>query len=148
MNCQDVFGQICAHVNPLPSFLVPAQGGAYACPRLIIGCAGVNISNMTDLCQAATQGAWCVDVADIYPGAEALASSARSRIVHTKIVPDANQLTELSPDKIQQALLRSKSRLGRVPHCMQLHWWGEPGEDLARTTNIESMHGPAFPCSR
>ena len=32
----------------------------YACPRLLIGCAGLNASNAPELCQASLQGAWCV----------------------------------------------------------------------------------------
>ena len=59
----------------------------YACPRLLVGMAGLpnDPASVTALQTAAELGAWAVDCADIYPGSEALARAAGSRLVKSSL---------------------------------------------------------------
>ena len=128
-NCRDNLGLACSHMRMLPYVQLGVGGsGTYSCPRLIIGCAGMAVDDATSVARlqvAANRGAWAVDVADIYPGAEQLANLAGSRIVHTKYVPDRASLATLQASTVHAAMMRSLARLGRRPHAMQLHWWGD-----------------------
>ena len=49
-----------------------------------------------------------------------------------RYVPDETSLASLTARDVELALARSGRRLGRRPHAVQLHWWGEADEALAR----------------
>ena len=138
-HCRDNLGLACSYMRILPYVKLGGGGGgssgSYSCPRLIVGCAGLDTTDagaaesIERLQAAAARGLCAVDVADIYPGSEDLVRSAGSRIIQTKYVPDRSSLSGLDAAGVHQAMLRSLARLGRPPQAMQLHWWGDVADD-------------------
>ncbi len=84
-------------------------------------------SDMNEFVQA---GITTFDCADIYTGVEALigeflqSEAGRAVQVHTKCVPDLEQLHTLTPADIERTVERSAHRLGvSALDVVQLHWW-------------------------
>ena len=78
--CRDNLGLACSTMRILPYVkLGHGAGSGYSCPRLIVGCAGLDATetgvaaSIQRLQAAAAKGLCAVDVADIYPGSEQLA---------------------------------------------------------------------------
>eukprot|EP00854_Cymbomonas_tetramitiformis_P007868 gene7868-9343_t len=77
-----------------------------------------------------------IDMGDIYTGVEALVgkhiarcastgASPQSVIIHTKLVPDLDNLSKVDSNYVKGVLLRSRNRLG-ICHpldLVQFHWW-------------------------
>jgi aryl-alcohol dehydrogenase-like predicted oxidoreductase len=140
--CRDNLGLVASKLSILPAFTIDTGNAySYSCPRLIVGCAGMGPTpvDIAVLQDSARFGMNCVDVADIYPGAEELACSAGNALVHTKYVPDHNALGSLGESDVQCALARSKARLGRTPHAVQLHWWGEIEEGVGQLAKVAAL---------
>lgn len=90
-----------------------------------------------DLIAAFDAGIRAYDCADIYTGVEELIGAARRRLadirgldaarsvkVHTKLVPDLDQLATISRDYIRGIVDRSLARLGAERlDLVQFHWW-------------------------
>jgi 2-polyprenyl-6-methoxyphenol hydroxylase-like FAD-dependent oxidoreductase/aryl-alcohol dehydrogenase-like predicted oxidoreductase/nucleoside-diphosphate-sugar epimerase len=132
--CRDNLGLACRSMRVLPYIKIGGDSGGYSCPRLIVGCAGLDTTDsaaasIERLRAAAAHGLCAVDVADIYPGSEELVKLAGARIVHTKFVPDRSALAGLDAVAVSRAVHRSRARLGRRPQAVQLHWWGDANAD-------------------
>ena len=81
---------------------------------------------------AAERGGLVLDCADIYTGVEALVgdwmrargADADQVRVHTKFVPDLDELPRLGRDRVRRSIDRSRRRLGVAAlDLVQLHWW-------------------------
>ena len=122
---------------------------------------------LADMAVFAQAGIDTFDCADIYTGVEALIGEYRRRYpmlaattrVHTKFVPDLNDLATLTTDDVTRVIDRSLQRLGvERLDLVQFHWWdfGIPGyveaamqlEELRRqgkisrigVTNFDTVH--------
>ncbi len=89
---------------------------------------------VADMAAFVASGITAFDCADIYTGVEAtigryLASTARAANgpdvrVHTKYVPDYDELGQLTRDGVEAIIDRSRSRLGvERLDMVQFHWW-------------------------
>lgn len=82
------------------------------------------------------------DCADIYTGVESLIGDFRASVpagtvrVHTKCVPDLNQLDTLRPENLAETIERSRVRL-RVDaiDLVQFHWWDYTRGDYLAAAN-------------
>lgn len=125
----------------------------YSISRVIKGCwqmaeghgaaLGRTVNHINELCEFADAGITTFDCADIYTGVEELLGRFRKEYtrrngcgaihrirVHTKFVPDLDQLGRIDRAYVERIIDRSLRRLGMdILDLVQFHWWdfGVPG---------------------
>lgn len=85
---------------------------------------------LADMCAFVDAGITAFDCADIYTGVEELIGAFLRTVppgtvrVHTKCVPDLDQLDTLRPETLATTVERSRARLGVAAiDLVQFHWW-------------------------
>lgn len=102
------------------------------------------------------KGITTFDCADIYTGVEALIGEAVQALsqrdgfdadndiqIHTKLVPDLDRLTSITPTELEAIVDRSLQRLKLERlHLLQFYWWdlsiGDPMESLSVLKNLQA----------